>query len=77
MLRNMKPPVFKGEERDRTKDAVHTFLHKWTDLHRLQRTLAIVMATEMSLTLEGKAYKWWMSLPTNIRLETWEELSSI
>ena len=28
MLKNMKPHVFKGEERDRTKDAVHTFLHK-------------------------------------------------
>ena len=33
MLKNMKPPMFKGEERDRNKDAVHTFLHKWTDLH--------------------------------------------
>ena len=35
MLKNMKPPAFKGEERERSKDAVNTFLHKWSDLHAL------------------------------------------
>ena len=44
MLKNMKPPVFKGQERDRNKDAVHTFLHKWADLHRLRRTPVTIMA---------------------------------
>ena len=54
MLKNMKPPVFKGEERDCNKDAVHTFLHKWADLHLLCRTPTAIMATKMSLTLKGK-----------------------
>ena len=76
MLKNMKPPVFKGEECDRNKDAVHTFLHKWMDLHRLRCTFAAVMATETSLTLEGKAYKWWMSLPIATRPTTWEEFEA-
>ena len=65
--------MFKGKDRDRNKDAVHTFLQKWTDLHRLRRTSATVMATETSLTLEGKDYKWWMSIPTATRPTTWEE----
>ena len=45
MLKNMKPLVFKGEECDCNKDAIHTFLHKWADLHRLHRTPAAIMAT--------------------------------
>ena len=77
MLKNMKPPVFKGEERDRNKDAVHTFLHKWADLHRLRRTPTAIMATETSLSLEGKAYKWWMSLPVETRPKTWEEFEAV
>ena len=45
-------------------------------MHRLRRTPATVMATETSLTLEGKAYKWWMSLPTDICPKTWEEFEA-
>ena len=37
-LKNLKPPSYKGEEKDRNKDAVHTFLQKWSDLHALRRT---------------------------------------
>ena len=38
MVKNMKPPVFKREELDCNKDAIHTFLHKWADLHILSHT---------------------------------------
>ena len=76
MIKNLKPPVFKGEERDRNKDAVHTFLHKWADLHRLRRTPTSIMVTETSLTLEGKAYKWWMSLPVETRPTDWREFEA-
>ena len=34
------------------------------------------MAIETSLTLEGKAYKWWMSLPADTRPKTWEEFEA-
>ena len=77
MLKNMKPPVFKGEERDQNKDAVHNFLHKWANLHRLRHTPTAIMATETSLSLEGKAYKWWMSLPVETRPKTWEEFEAV
>ena len=54
-MKNMKPPVFRGEERERNKDAVNTFLHKWGDLHALRHTPDSIRATETSLSLEGKA----------------------
>ena len=41
MLKNMKPHVFKGEERERNKNAIHTILHKWMDLHCLRHTLPL------------------------------------
>ena len=73
MLKNMKPPSFKGEEKDRNKDAVNTFLLKWTDLHILRRTPDHIRALEASLSLEGKAYKWWMSLQLAERPNTWTQ----
>ena len=35
LLKNMMPPVFKGEDWERNKDAINTHLHKWNDLHAL------------------------------------------
>ena len=35
-LKNLKPPTFRGEEKDRNKDFVHTFIQKWMDLHVLR-----------------------------------------
>ena len=73
MFKNVKPPVFRGEEKDRNKDAVTTFLQKWRDLHRLRRTSDSVAAVEASLSLEGKAYKWWLSIDEHARPNTWGE----
>ena len=77
MLKNMKPPAFKGEERERSKDAVNTFLHKWSNLHALRRTPDHVRALEASLSLEGKAYKWWMSLKVSDRPTTWTRFQEV
>ena len=73
--KNIKPPIFKGEEKERNKDAVNTFLHKWTGLHDLRRTSDSVRVLEASLSLEGKAYKWWMSLKVTDRPSTWSTVS--
>ena len=62
MFKNVKPLVFQGEEKDCDKDAVTNFLQKWRDLHRLGCTLDSIPAVEASLSLEGKAYKWWLSI---------------
>ena len=70
-LKNLKPPTFQGEEKDRNKDSVHTFIQKWTDLHVLRRTSDEQQALEISLSLEGKAYKWWLSLDETTRPRTW------
>ena len=72
MLKNMKPPSFKGEEKEKIKDAINTFLHKWSDLHDIRRTPDHIRALEASLSLEGgKAYKWWMNLKMADRPTTW------
>ena len=52
--KNIKLPIFKGEEKERNKDAVNTFLHKWTGLHDLRHTPDSVRALEASLSLEGQ-----------------------
>ena len=58
----MKPPQFNGEERDRNKDTIYTFLQKWQDFHKLKNTPPEYQPLEASLSLGPKAYKWWMSL---------------
>ena len=62
MFKNMKLPMFNGEKPDHNKVAIHTVLHKGAS-RCLCRTLATIMATKASPTLEGKAKNWWMSLP--------------
>ena len=62
MFKSMKPPLFYGEEQDHNKDVMNTFLQKWRDLHQLRHTPKEFMVIEASLSPEGKAYKWWMSL---------------
>ena len=71
LLKNMTPPVFKGEDRERNKDAVNTYLHKWNELHTLRNTPDFLRAIESNLSLEGKAYKWYMSLSLQARTSTW------
>ncbi len=73
LFKHMKPPVLKGEDRDRNKDSVMTFLQKWRDVHDLRKADESVKILEASLTLEGRAYKWWMSLDSTTRPTTWEE----
>ena len=70
-LKNLKPLMFQGEEKDQNKDSVHTFIQKWTDLHVLRQTSDEQRALETSLSLEGKAYKWWLSLDETARPRTW------
>lgn len=77
MMKNLKPPVFKGEDRDRNKDAVQTFLQKWSDLHVLRHTPESICALETSLSLEGKAYQWWMSLDAQTHPSTWAQFEKI
>ena len=54
---------------------MNTFLLKWTDLHRLHNTLESLCALQASLSLEGKAYKWWMSLTE--RPQTWASFETM
>ena len=49
MMKNMKPPVFKGEDQDCNKDVVQTFLQKQSDLHVLHQTLDSICALQACL----------------------------
>ena len=71
LLKNMTPPMFKGEDWERNKDAINTYLHKWNDLHTLRNTPDSLHAIESSLNLEGKAYELYMSLNMAARTSTW------
>ena len=50
------------EEKERNKDGVDMFLHKWGDTHSLGRNPKLVQLLDASLLLIRNAYKWWMSL---------------
>lgn len=67
----MKSLVSKGGRPNCNKNAINTFLHKWSDLHRLWHTLKIGMAKETSLVLDGGAYKCQMSIPKSICPTSW------
>ena len=36
VLKNLKPPGFKGENKERNKDIVDTFLSKWGVIHQMR-----------------------------------------
>lgn len=78
VLKDTKPPQFSGEERDRNKDAIYTFLQKWQDLHRMKNTPPEYQPLEASLSLGPKAYKWWMSLKEARRIPgDWAQFETI
>ena len=77
LLKNMTPPMFKGEDRERNKDAVNTYLHKWNDLHTLRNNLDSFLAIESNLSLEDKAYMWYMSLSMTTCTTTWSHYQEI
>ena len=56
---------------------MHTFIQKWTDLHVLKRTSDEQQALETRLSLEGKAYKWWLSLDEMARPHTWNTFQEL
>ncbi|WP_368853790.1 hypothetical protein [Enterobacter cloacae complex sp. GF14B] len=57
---------------------MNIFLSKWDGIHALRRTPDAVRALQTSLTLEGKAYKWWMSLKEkNIIPQSWAAFEAI
>lgn len=51
ILKGIKPLTFNGEEKERNKDVVNTFLQKWHDWHVLRQILDSVRAMEASFTL--------------------------
>ena len=55
LLKDLKPPRFGGEEKERNKDVVNLFLHKWGDIHSLRRSPEEVRLIEASLSLTGKS----------------------
>ena len=78
VLKDMKPPQFDGEEKDRNKDAIYTFLQKWQDLHRLKNTPPEYQPLEASLSFGPKAYKWWMNLRESGKISgDWAQFESI
>ena len=56
---------------------MHIFIQKWTYLHVLRRTLDEQRALETSLSLEGKAYKWWLSLDEMVCPCTWNAFQEL
>ena len=50
LLKDLKPPSFGGEEKERNKDVVNMFLHKWGNIHSLGRNLEVVRPIEASLS---------------------------
>ena len=38
LIKNLKPPIFKNENKERNKDNVDTFLRKWAKTHDMQAT---------------------------------------
>ena len=76
-FKNLKPSTFRGEEKDWNKDSMHTFIQKWTDLHVLRQTPDEQRALGISLSLEGKAYKWWLSLDETACPHTWNTFQEL
>ena len=75
LFKDLKAPSFGGEEKEWMKDAINMFLHKWGDIHSLRRNLEVVRPIEASLSLTGKAYKWWMLLKERPR--SWAEFEKV
>lgn len=75
LLKDLKLPRFGGEEKEHNKDALNKFLHKWDNIHSLRRNPKVVRSIEPSLSLTGKAYKWWMSLKEHP--SSWEDLENV
>ena len=55
VLKNLKPPIFKGEDKERNKDNVDTFLSKWGDIHTMRGTMDHNKLHHTCLSIEGKA----------------------
>ena len=55
LLKNLKPPIFKGEDKERNKDNVDTFLSKWAEIHDMRGTHDHLKPRHTCLALEGKA----------------------
>ena len=63
----------KGEDKEHNKDVVVNYLHKWSALHQLRHIPDLDTPIQESLSLEGRAYKWWMSLPKEGHPKSWAE----
>ena len=71
VLKNLTPPMFKGEDNEQNKDTVDTFLSKWGEIHQMRGTSDKKKPLHTCLSLEGKAYKWWMAFKPHKKPNTW------
>ena len=76
VLKNLKPPGFKGEDKEQNKDTIDTFLSKWGEIHDMRGTLDKNKPRHTYLSLEGKAYKWWMAYKPHKKPKTWASFES-
>ena len=60
--------MYHGEDREHTN---------WSSLHALRHNLDQVCVVEMSLSLEGKAYNWWMSLKLHNKPKIWNQFHHV
>lgn len=74
LLKDLKLPSFGGEGKKQNKDAISIFIYKWASIHSVSRSFEDVGLVEASLSLMGKAYKWWKYVRE--RLRTWGEFET-
>ena len=71
VLKNLTPFVFKGEDNEQNKDTIDTFLSKWGEIHQMRGTSDKKKPLHTCLSLEGKAYKWWMAFKPHKKPNMW------
>ena len=76
VLKNLKPLGFKGKDKERNKDTIDTFLSKWGEIHQMRGTIDKIKPRHTCLSLEGKAYKWWMAFKPHEKPNTWASFDS-
>ena len=74
LIKNLKPPIFKGEDKEWNKDNVDTFLSKCVKTHAMRGTHDHNKPCHTCLLLEDKAYKWCMGFKVAQQLTTWARL---
>ena len=72
VLKSLKPPSIKGEDKQQNKDIVDTFLSKWAKIRVIMHgTHDQNKLCPTCLSLEVKAYKQWMAIKPHEKPNTW------